>query len=247
MPEIIKKFLKKIFPRPIDIKKSWVEEPSRHSTLAAFLNWFDKTSSVEDTKQKAASDWKNLIVNFSEYPGLNKNNCLEIGFGGGRLLVPASRDFAKIYGVDIHNSFNKTSEYLALNKVSNYQLLNREKLKDLPDHSINFIFTYIVFQHFDSFAEVNYYLEEIKRLLAPGGYCHIFYAKSDKEEIKEVNPRVFEKRRRSLFINPEFFWKHLSDKGFNIVSYADILPDDPERPRIKYDKKSQAKILFQLK
>jgi tRNA G46 methylase TrmB len=111
MLKIIKTYLKKIFRRPINIKKSWVEEPSQYSDIVSFLNWFDKTSSLENTKSKAETDWGLLIANFPEYDIINKNNSLEIGFGGGRLLVQAANNFKNVYGVDIHNSFDKTREY----------------------------------------------------------------------------------------------------------------------------------------
>ena len=205
MFEKIKNFLRKKFCHPVDIEKTWVEEPAQFCDLISYLNWFDKTASLEDTKQRAESDWKKLISNFPEYSSLTKDSCLEIGFGGGRLSVPASRDFKKVYGVDIHNSFARTMEYLALYDVHNCGLLRREELKKIPDASLDFIFSFIVFQHFNSFTGIDHYLWEIKRLLKPSGYCHIFYAKTAEDEVIEVDPRLFKKRRCSLFVNTRIF------------------------------------------
>jgi ubiquinone/menaquinone biosynthesis C-methylase UbiE len=244
---IAKKLLKKLFRRPVDIQKSWAEEPAKYSDMVDYLNWFDQTSSLEDTAKRSIIDWKKSISNFDGYANLAKNKCLEIGFGGGRLLVPACQDFTEVSGVDIHNSFEKTREYLTLCQTKNYKLLNRKELPGLPDLSFDFIFTYIVFQHFNSFAEVDHYLEEIKRLLAPNGFCHIFYAKSDKPEIEEVDPHIFEIRRRSLFINPVFFRKHLEEKGFKIISFSDILLKNADLPHTKDNEILQARVLFQLK
>jgi 2-polyprenyl-3-methyl-5-hydroxy-6-metoxy-1,4-benzoquinol methylase len=246
MLKIAKKIFKKIFYRPIDIKKTWIDEPSQHSGMVSFLNWFDATSSIEETQKKSISDWERLIVNFPEYAKLTKNDCLEIGFGGGRLLVPAGRDFKNICGLDIHNSFEKTSEYLKLNSVNNCKLLHREDLKKVGDNSFDFIFSFIVFQHFDSSQEVNYYLSEIKRLLKPGGFCHIFYAKTQEEKIIEVDPKLFEKRRCSLFLKPEYF-RDLIKKDFKICSFSDMLPKYSEKPLSKDNEGAQASILFQLK
>jgi len=246
MLKIAKKIFKKIFYRPIDIKKTWIDEPSQHPEMVSFLDWFDATSSIEETKEKSAADWEKLIVNFPGYAQLAKNDCLEIGFGGGRLLVPASRDFKKVYGIDIHNSLKKTVEYLELNGVNNCELLHKDELKKIGDNSFDFIFSFIVFQHFDSSEEVNFYLSEIKRLLRPGGFCHIFYAKTQEEEIVEVDPKLFEKRRCSLFLKPEYF-RNLVEKDFKITSFSDMLPKYSDKPLSKNNEGAQASILFQLK
>lgn len=95
---------------------------------------------------------------------------LEIGCGPGRLMRPLSRHFAEIHGVDV------SDEMIAL---------AREKLRDVPnaypqvsdgsrltafaDNSIDFVYSYAVFQHIPSREVVLEYLREIRRVLKPGG------------------------------------------------------------------------------
>lgn len=95
---------------------------------------------------------------------------LEIGCGPGRLMRPLSRHFAEIHGVDV------SDEMIAL---------AREKLRDVPnahprvcdgsrlaafaDNSIDFIYSYAVFQHIPSREVVLEYLREMRRVLKPEG------------------------------------------------------------------------------
>jgi len=96
MFNLIKKIGKKVlrrFKKPVDIHSSWAEEPKHLKSTVDFLNWFDSTSSVDDAVQRAQKDWDERLIRFSDFADLNKQICLEIGFGGGRLLIPASRRF----------------------------------------------------------------------------------------------------------------------------------------------------------
>lgn len=38
---------------------------------------------------------------YKEFTKINKNNALEIGFGGGRLMIYACKTFKTVYGLDI--------------------------------------------------------------------------------------------------------------------------------------------------
>ena len=99
---------------------------------------------------------------------------LEIGCGPGRLIRPMSRHFVEIHGVDV------SEEMIAL---------AREKLHDIPnaqvhssdgasltrfeDESIDFIYSYAVFQHIPAREVVYQYLREIRRVLKPGGLAQL--------------------------------------------------------------------------
>lgn len=99
---------------------------------------------------------------------------LEIGCGPGRLMRPMSRHFAEIHGVDV------SDEMIALAK---------EKLRDIPnafphvgdgsrlsmfeDNSIDFAYSYAVFQHIPSQEVVLEYMREIQRVLRPGGLARL--------------------------------------------------------------------------
>ncbi|MEW6324603.1 MAG: class I SAM-dependent methyltransferase [Nitrospirota bacterium] len=240
---MIKRLFRKYFGRPIDIKRSWIDTPGEFADLTKFLSWFDTTRSIEETQRRAASDWTRKITAFPQYRDMPKQRCLEIGFGGGRLLVEASKDFTEAIGVDIHQAFNQTRRYLQLCNRTNITLLHRNDLPTVPDNSIDFVFSFIVFQHFDDFSEVDFYLQQIRRLLCPDGYAQIFYAKNAEAGIKTVDPREFTKRKCSLFVEPALFREAIS-RQFRIVEFYDVMKKHLDRPPSTDNLSEQASVLF---
>ena len=93
--------LRSLLKPPVPVRDSWAEEPAKMKTMVEFLNWFDSTTSVEATVAKAQSDWRDRITGFADYAGLAKQRSLEIGFGGGRLVAQAAKDFTEAVGVDM--------------------------------------------------------------------------------------------------------------------------------------------------
>ncbi len=108
-------------------------------------------------------------------PEQRKNwKALEIGCGPGRLMLPMSKYFVEIHGVDV------SDEMIARAK---------EKLKDIPhahphatdgaslslfeNDSFDFIYSYAVFQHIPSREVVLEYMNEIRRVLKPGGFARL--------------------------------------------------------------------------
>jgi SAM-dependent methyltransferase len=232
----------KYFRKPVEIKRSWIETPNAFSNLTDFLCWFDRTESVQETEKRSRSDWTHKITAFPQYPKLVKDTCLEIGFGGGRLLVEASKDFKQAIGVDIHTAFDKTRDYLRLNQRDNITLLHKDQLATLPDSSIDFIFSFIVFQHFDSYAEVEFYLAQIKRLLKPHGAAHLFFAKHSQPGVTLIDPREFKKRKCSLFIAPAWF-RHELSREFTIVDTQDTMKKHIDQPASSKNESEQARVV----
>ncbi|MBM4025694.1 MAG: class I SAM-dependent methyltransferase [Planctomycetes bacterium] len=231
------------FRKPVDIEKSWIETPATLNDMVKFLSWFDRTSSIQETRDRARSDWQNLITAFAYYPQMPKGNCLEIGFGAGRLLVEASKDFQRAIGVDIHGAFDKTRAYIGLNGADNVVLLHRDDLNSLSDSSIDFLFSFIVFQHFESESEVDFYLSQIKRLMTPDGCAHIFFRKNDSPGVKVVPPKDFRKRHSSLFVEPALFRDRVG-RDFTILEYQDRMKKHIDKPESSTNESGQARVVF---
>lgn len=212
-------------------------------TMVEFLNWFDSTTSVESTIAKAQSDWRERITAFAGYDSLAKGRSLEIGFGGGRLVAQAAGDFAEAVGADIHAAFARTREFLASQNVANARLIQRDELPTLPDGACDFIYSFIVFQHFDTLDEVDYYLAHCARLLAPEGRCHIFFGRGDAG-VRVVEARDFTKRACSLFIEPPLFRERVTRHGLKIVEHEDSLRRDIKRPEGAGNLSVQARVLL---
>jgi SAM-dependent methyltransferase len=95
---------------------------------------------------------------------------LEIGCGPGRLMLPMSRYFGEIHGVDVSDEMVALARQ-RLRAVPNAHVraTSGEGLGLFPDAHFDFVYSYIVFQHIPSRKIVLNYLREAQRVLKPGG------------------------------------------------------------------------------
>lgn len=94
---------------------------------------------------------------------------LEIGCGMGRLLRPLSLSVERAIGIDISPEMIARAR-AALSDRPNVELAStRGELDGVPDASLDFVYSFIVFQHVPSRAAVSRYLRETARALEGGG------------------------------------------------------------------------------
>jgi SAM-dependent methyltransferase len=94
---------------------------------------------------------------------------LEIGCGVGRLLVPLAPRVARAYGVDISPAMIEASKGFTAGAPNVTTWVTDGLLAPVEDASLDFVFSYIVFQHIPDRAPVRRYVEEAARVLKPGG------------------------------------------------------------------------------
>ncbi len=220
------RLMQRVFGQPVNIRASWEETPKDYRDMVEFLDWFDRTDAIESTVERGRVDWQHRFAPSQAYSALSKGTVLEIGFGGGRLLMHAARDFERAIGIDIHSNFAMTERFLERQGVSNYQLYHRNDFAKIPENSVDFVYSFIVFQHFDGMAEVDYYLTHIKRVLRQNGIAQIYYGKNQEEGVALTNATDFRLRDCSLFISPITMRQLISDR-FDLLEYSDRLPRDP--------------------
>lgn len=241
---ILKDWIKRrILKQSAPIRGTWEATPGVLDDLVEFLNWFDTTSSVEDTISVAKRDWYYRFVSHVHFDEVAKGRSLEIGFGGGRLVAQAAKYFNEAAGVDIHQGFENTKRFLALQNCENYRLVHRSDIESLENGSVDFVYSFIVFQHFDSVEEVDFYLSHIERLLNEEGVAHIYYGKSKSTETQITDDKNFVLRDCSLFVAPEAM-RDFVGKRFEVLEYLDNLPKNPETGE---GESGQARIVFRKK
>jgi SAM-dependent methyltransferase len=99
---------------------------------------------------------------------------LEIGCGPGRLLRPLSRHFAEIHGIDVADEMIALArQNLAGVDHAHVHVGDGAKLTQFADASIDFVYSYAVFQHIPSRDVVLEYLAEVDRVLRPGGLARL--------------------------------------------------------------------------
>ena len=109
-------------------------------------------------------------------PGIDTRNltALEVGCGPGRLLVPLSEDFGEIHGVDVSGGMVELArKNLAAVPNAHVQQNSGSDLTAFGDQSIDFCYSFAVFQHIPESQVVWSYLREICRVLKTGGLIKV--------------------------------------------------------------------------
>jgi len=101
---------------------------------------------------------------------VTERRALEIGCGPGRLMLPMSRHFGEIHGVDISDEMAELARR-RLRSVPHARIhvTTGSDLSMLADEYFDFVYSYAVFQHIPDREAVLSYLREAQRVLKPGG------------------------------------------------------------------------------
>ena len=113
------------------------------------------------------SDWDDFRARWSQY-GLDRDSCVEIGCGAGRMTAPMAEHFGVVHAFDISEHM---LEYARRKVTAKNVEFRRNSGADLPvfDCTISSVFSCHVFQHFDSLEVARQYLLEAQRVLCEGG------------------------------------------------------------------------------
>lgn len=93
---------------------------------------------------------------------------LEIGCGIGRILIPTSKVFGEVVGVDVSKKMVEKGRKL-ITKIPNCKIFENSgsDLSIFSDNAFDFCYSYIVFQHIPDKKIVTNYIKEISRVLKP--------------------------------------------------------------------------------
>lgn len=202
----------------VNIEQSWIDNASKRTNdMLAYQNWFDECRSLDECVKNGFIDFTTRIFtkDFYKIVGDPRNkSCLEIGFGGGRILNAANHFFQTAYGLDIldERSIQTTTKFMKDNGAKNFKLLHRDKKDTIPDKSINFVYSFIVFQHFNSWDEAEKYLKFINRTLVSGGAGIIYFGLNTfGSDVHITNESKFQARECSLFATEDFVKDKMKD------------------------------------
>jgi SAM-dependent methyltransferase len=161
---------------------------------------------------------------------LFRSTAVEIGYGGGRLLLPACYTFGQVIGVDVHADEESTRKYLQWAHCPTNFILRRE-IASIPATTADFIYSYLTFQHFRKVCQVETYLREIKRVLTYRGIASIAYAVLNEEYSHRAWMResVENVTQITLRLKPSFMRSLVAAISCPIV-YEARLPRHPYSP-----------------
>ncbi len=95
-----------------------------------------------------------------------KMKILEIGCGIGRIMIPMSKIFGEVVGVDTSSEMVQLSQkYIKKNTNCKIFENNGLDLSTFPDNHFDFCYSFIVFQHIPEKDIIENYIKEVSRVL----------------------------------------------------------------------------------
>ncbi|WP_102795720.1 class I SAM-dependent methyltransferase [Bowmanella denitrificans] len=151
-----------------------------------FFTWFDAAKDKDTAFVRGSWDFSlHMAQEFAPHISRPEEKVImEIGHGAGRILAAASRSFKHAIGVDIHENNEKVAEELNARGIDNFTLYQSDgKNLPVPDDSVDCAYSFIVFQHLEKIEVFEHYLQEINRVLKPGGVAVIYFGRKYKHSI----------------------------------------------------------------
>ena len=136
---------------------------------------------------------------------------LEIGCGVGRLLRPLSLRIERVYGVDISTEMIERARRLLADRSNVELFATIGRLKPIPDASVDFVYSFIVFQHVSTKSAVSTYIRETARALKGRG---IFRFQVDG---RMGDPRRIPDTWLGVWYEPEELRSELDRNGFEVA------------------------------
>ena len=117
--------------------------------------------------QLGESDWTDFSKQWELY-GVNRESCLEIGCGAGRITMQLASYFNQVSAIDVSEKMIEYAKNNILSPSVSFYLTNGI---DIPvaNQSVFSVFSTHVFQHFDSLSFADRYFAEISRTMKKDG------------------------------------------------------------------------------
>lgn len=183
-----------------------------------FQTWFNRAGSEAEAATNGHWDFAIHIATPEARFALGDSSAktaLEIGCGGGRMLAAASRFFGCVLGLDIHRRMGDVADFLAKSGVTNAVLMTGDgETIPVANESVDFVYSFIVLHHLQSFAAFESYVRESFRVLSDGGVAHLYYGESDRI----VERQSYEANAISLAMPREAALEVAERAGFRVVT-----------------------------
>ncbi|MFA5998227.1 MAG: class I SAM-dependent methyltransferase [Candidatus Paceibacterota bacterium] len=188
------------------------------------LTDFGEKITEEEFEESGEKDFTELIAGDEilahRLVDFKDKTVLEIGCGIGRITKFLSLRFKKVFAVDISAEMIKAGSERLQNLANITFIANDgERYPSIEDSTVDFVFSYIVFQHMPDKKIILENLKEIRRVLAPHGVAKIqlrglptskynwFYGPSfSKDEIENILGSLGLKLIKTEGEKQRYFW-----------------------------------------
>lgn len=154
------------------MQKEW-DQRSRENAYHYIASWQDQWDE-EQFLLSGEQDVQKLVDPFLAAAGFlpGDKRVLEIGCGVGRMSFALAKRFAVVEALDISsemvNRANSLKEHLGVKNV-NFSVGSGRGLNQYSEESVDFAFSFVVFQHIPEVAIIESYIREMGRVLKRGG------------------------------------------------------------------------------
>ncbi|MGA8034905.1 MAG: class I SAM-dependent methyltransferase [Candidatus Acidiferrales bacterium] len=136
----------------------------------AYINWPDVPNEEEAFFASGRVDYERYVTPFLKKMNFDPSDkaALEIGCGIGRIARWMSQDFGSYTGVDVSPLMAAKAAAYHLPRTQ-FLAVSGGDLQGVADASVDFVFSFAVFQHVPSKEAIYGYFRETARVLRPGG------------------------------------------------------------------------------
>jgi SAM-dependent methyltransferase len=136
----------------------------------AYINWPDVANEEEAFFASGRADYEKYVTPFLRRMSFDPRGkqALEIGCGIGRIGRRMAEEFAQYTGVDVSPEMIAKAGAYKLPRAE-FRVVSGGALDGIADASVDFVFSFAVFQHVPDRAAIVNYFRETARVLRPGG------------------------------------------------------------------------------
>jgi len=193
------------------------------------LDWFRKDEEVKHNVNKDTDFKKDFLYNqvdskIKQFSKMGASaalyNSLEIGPGYGKFsrcfLAWRLNFFIDLLG-ECETKLKKKF-HPAQHKYIRFYTTNRTNCSDIPNHAVNFVFSWDTFTYFTQ-EHIKEYLRDIHRVILPGGYVFLHYANC------EYDLDLREAKRGYWNYNTKYAMSQIiKDTGYNVIEMEQFSP-----------------------
>jgi len=200
--------------------------------LYEIVSWPEKRGrwTEDDFYAMGRSDWEDFRRHWVHFWPAIGGVCVEVGCGVGRITRALAEDFDHVIALDVAQEMLTRAGKVVPANVE----LRQVDGTNIPaaDASADGVFSVHVLQHLDNLARVGEYLNEMRRVLKPGGTLMVHvnlvghtrlslgrWARVRHEMARIRNLRAIRRGRPSSYVTTRFYpveevWPLLSNIGF---------------------------------
>jgi SAM-dependent methyltransferase len=157
-------------------EKSWLDAIRRdwdtraRENARAYINWPDVPNEEDAFFASGKRDYDLYVTPFLKKMNFDprEKTALEIGCGIGRIARWMCQDFAQYIGVDVSPEMIRKASSYNLHRAQ-FQAVSGGDLAGIPNESVDFVWSFAVFQHVPEKRAIFNYFQEAARVLRPGG------------------------------------------------------------------------------